>query len=156
MFIKSDLLFTELKQKIKLFLGKYGHKPRGVHDAEYNEVLARYKEITNDYSFQDKLQELSLLEAVLIQANCMQNLAPVVSTNKTAKHPSLYVRNNYPTIKGKTHILTKSLGPRMRYPQSIRSLQENPEFMTKAKSHLREAMEENFIYKAYKIRYPNS
>lgn len=156
MFTRKDLLFTEVKQNIKLFLSKFGNKVSGIHDKEYKEALDRYKELTNDHSFQDKLLELSLLEAVIIQTNCMQNVNPVVYSNKTTKNPSLYVRDNYPRLRGSVHLLTKSMGPRMKFPVSLRKLQEDPEFMTEAKVKLRQAMEDHFIYDAYRVRYPKS
>lgn len=156
MFTRKDLLFTEVKQNIKSFLSRFGKKTSGVHDSEYWEALTRYKEIVDDISFQDKLLELSLLEAVIIQTCCMQDIKPIVCTNKTAKNPSLYVRENYPRLRGSAHMLTKSMGPRMDFPKNLRTLQENPEFIAEARVKLRQAMEENFIYEAYRVRYPKS
>lgn len=156
MFTKKDLLFTEVKRSIKLFLSKFGNKAPGIQDKEYQEALNRYKEIVDDLSFQDKLQELSLLEGIIIQSYCMQNVDPIVCTNKTAKNPCLYVRANYPQLRGTAHQLVRSMGPRMNFPKSLTSLQEDPEFKAAAKVKLRQAMKENFIYEAYRIRYSKS
>lgn len=155
MFTKSDLLFTGIKSGIKLFLSKFGTKASGVHDKEYREAVNRYKELVNDISFQDKIQELSLLEALIIQTQCMQNIRPIVYTNITAPMPSVYARVNYPSIRRKSPILVRSLGPRRMFNGSIRQIAKDPAILDMAKIKLRQAMEENFIYKAYKLRYPN-
>ena len=139
-----------------MFLSKYGRKAPGVHDKEYWEALIRYKELVNDHSFQDKLLELSMLEAIIIQTTCIQDMNMVISTNKTAKNPCIYARTNYPRIKGSAHMLVKSMGPRMSFPKSLRSLRADPKFMVEAKEKLKKAMEENFIYDAYRVRYPKS
>lgn len=155
MFIKRDLVFTELKNNIKLFLSKFGRKPQGVHDKEYWEALKRYKELVNDFSLQEKLQELRFLEALIIQTYCMQDIDVTISTNITAKNPCVYARTMYPTLRGKSHTLAKSLGPRKNFVRSFRSIAKDPAIIAEAKVLLSKAMEEKFIYKAYKIRYPN-
>lgn len=137
-----------------MFFSKYGSKASGIHDKEYREAIDRYKELVDDPSFQDKLQELSLLETLIIQTHCMQNIRPIVYTNITAPRPFVYARDTYPTIKKKSPLLIRSLGPRRIFNDSIRALAKDPAILDMAKVKLRQAMEENFIYKAYKLRYP--
>jgi len=155
MFTKKDLLFTEIKQNIKLFLSKFGNKAPGIHDKEYKQALDRYKELTNDLSFQDKLLELSLLETVIVQAYKIQTPKPVIYTNKTSKYPSLYVMDSYPRLNRIKHNVVRALGPRYTFPDKIRVLENNPEFMAKARLVLQQAMEDSFSFETYKNRFLN-
>lgn len=139
-------------------MSKYGHKAPGTNDKEYQEALNRYMELTNDYSFQEKLHELSMLETILVQANCIDNIDPVAVLAKTSKSTvSIYVRTPYldPFTTQVQNVVTRSVGTTAVWKlTSVKKALDNPDLRVKAISVLKETMQNKFLYPVYKSKFP--
>ena len=154
MFQPKDLLFTVVKEKIKQFLSKYSGIESGIHYKEYKETYDRYKEIVSDFSFQHKLLELSHLEMVITQVQCMQNIDPHYTLAKTnSKTTFVYTRMPYPRIKSDVNVLTAAIGNIDQFGDNTKKISDNPEAFQAAKTCLLCRMEEEFIYPIYKARF---
>ena len=158
MFQPSELLFTQVKQRIQSFLHKYGLKNNRIRSKEFDEALDRYTELVNDYSFQHKLLELQHLETVIAQVYCMNNIDPrfvVVPAVNNGKLVS--ARNPYPRIRKKVGMLSVSLGPADQYnTTNVKKLATDAEAVRTAKSMLLDKMNDEFMYDIYKLRFKDN
>lgn len=156
MYLKTDNAFIGLKNKIKAFLSKYGNKAPGTNDKEYQEALTRYRKLTDDYNFQEKLHELAMLETILIQANCIENIRPVAVIAKTTDTTSsIYVRSSYlDPANTVNHHVSRSLGATSKWQvKSATKALDNPDLRQQALTVLKKAMQERFLYPVYKARF---
>jgi hypothetical protein len=136
-----------------MFLVSYGKKYSGAHLKEHQEALQEYRKIVDDYTFQEKLQKLALLEQVICQSINMDDIKIKIHSNKTAKNPCLYVTCPFYDSKLKMGYVKLSMGPRKNFVKSINQLYEDPEFMSQARAKLLDLMKEKYIYDVLKLRF---
>lgn len=154
MFQPKDLLFTEVKLKIKLFLSKYGKKKPGIKDAEFNEVIVKYNNLVHDFAFQEKLQELAHLEKVIAQIHCMQEIDPrFVVADTSANNRLIYSRMPYPRVTTGVSIMTVSLGKLDEYGTNVKKMANDPVVVRTAKAKLLARMEDEYLYPSYKAKF---
>lgn len=135
-------------------MSKYAGIESGIYYKEYQESFDRYKELVSDYSFQQKLQELSHLEMIIAQVHCMQNIdARYTTAQTTPKTMSVYARMPYPRLRADVHVMTTSIGTISDFGDNHRKIAEHPLAIAESHNRLLSRMRKEFVYPIYKARF---
>lgn len=153
---KALLGFRTLLRSMELFKKEVIPTAEELNTWMYKEdmkkLTTRYILLTQDKAFQAKLEELYLLETVMTQIRCLNDIEPVFFKATPVTDTYVKVRGTF-LMDGDNYQIARSIGKETEYPMNIRSMSEDPRMMTMAKRILGNEMKNRLSLNLYKFRY---